>query len=98
MRSSFIAKTGFLIWFRFFIQNSIDTIGISVILRRVRNGRALMNTPLKVKERTPGWLPIVAEHVESLRFGVVQIVVHDNRVVQIEKTEKVRLDKSETQH
>jgi hypothetical protein len=30
-----------------------------------------------------------------MRFGVVQIVVHDSRVVQIERTEKLRLDKSE---
>jgi hypothetical protein len=29
----------------------------------------------------------------ALRFGVVQIVVHDAQVTQIEKTERVRLDK-----
>ena len=39
------------------------------------------------------WLEVVAEQIGTLRFGVVQIVVHDGRVVQIEKTEKVRLDK-----
>ena len=32
-----------------------------------------------------------------MRFGVVQILVHDSRVVQIERTEKLRLDKSEPQ-
>ncbi len=37
------------------------------------------------------WQAIVESHVESLRFGVVQIVVHDSRVVQIERTEKMRL-------
>jgi len=37
----------------------------------------------------------VEEQVASLQFGVVQIVVHDSRVVQIERTEKVRLDKSD---
>jgi hypothetical protein len=31
-----------------------------------------------------------------LRFGVVQIVVHDSQVTQIDKTERVRLDKSRT--
>jgi hypothetical protein len=31
-----------------------------------------------------------------MRFGVVQIVVHESRVVQIERTEKLRLDRSET--
>lgn len=39
----------------------------------------------------PEWLAIVREKVESLRFGVVQIVVHDGKVTQIERTEKTRL-------
>lgn len=52
-----------------------------------------MNTVTNGREVSPEWLGIVAQQVESLRFGVVQIVVHENRVVQIEKTEKVRLDK-----
>jgi hypothetical protein len=43
------------------------------------------------------WLEIVREQVNSLRFGVVEIVVHDSRVVQIEKTERVRLDKKEAE-
>ena len=42
------------------------------------------------------WLEIVRRQVGSLRFGVVQIVVHDSQVTQIEKTERVRLDKSRT--
>ena len=44
-----------------------------------------------------GWLEIVRRQVGSLRFGVVQIVVHDSQVTQIEKTERVRLDKSRGQ-
>jgi hypothetical protein len=32
-----------------------------------------------------------------LRFGVVQIVVHDSQVAQIDKTERVRLDKARAQ-
>ena len=39
------------------------------------------------------WLKTVRQHVESLRFGVVQITVHEGRPVQIERTERVRLDK-----
>jgi hypothetical protein len=39
------------------------------------------------------WLDLVAQQVRSLRFGVVEIIVHDSRVIQIEKTEKLRLDK-----
>jgi len=40
----------------------------------------------------PAWLDIVQKEVGSLRFGVVQIVVHDSEVVQIERTEKIRFD------
>jgi hypothetical protein len=40
------------------------------------------------------WLEVVRQHVDSLRFGVVQVTVHDGKVVQIERTERVRLDKS----
>jgi len=43
-----------------------------------------------------GWVEIVRRQVGSLRFGVVQIVVHDSQVTQIDKTERVRLDKSRT--
>ena len=40
----------------------------------------------------PAWLEVVREKVESLRFGVVQIVVHESRVTLIERTEKTKLD------
>jgi hypothetical protein len=42
------------------------------------------------------WLELVIQNVKSLRYGVVEIVVHDSRVIQIEKTERVRLDKTES--
>jgi hypothetical protein len=37
------------------------------------------------------WLELVREKVESLEFGVVQIVVHNRRVTQIDRTERTRL-------
>ena len=40
----------------------------------------------------PDWLGIVRDKVEGLRYGVVQIVVHDGKVTQIERTEKTRLE------
>jgi hypothetical protein len=40
----------------------------------------------------PEWLHIVQEKVESLSYGIVQIVIHDKKVTQIERTEKTRLD------
>ena len=52
----------------------------------------------KVPSAAPGdlkWLELVVQHVKSLRYGVVEIVVHDSRVIQIEKTERVRLDKTD---
>jgi hypothetical protein len=41
----------------------------------------------------PAGLPLEAiqEAVESIRFGVVQLIIQDGRVVQIDKTEKIRL-------
>ena len=39
------------------------------------------------------WLDLVRRQVASLRFGVVQIVVHESRVVQVERTERIRLDR-----
>ncbi len=39
----------------------------------------------------PDWVSLVREKVEGLRYGVVQLVVHDGRVTQIERTEKTRL-------
>lgn len=41
------------------------------------------------------WIEVVQQQVSSLRFGVVQITVHESRVVQIERTERLRFDKSE---
>ncbi|HEY2712595.1 MAG TPA: YezD family protein [Chthoniobacterales bacterium] len=40
----------------------------------------------------PQWLSIVREKVESLRYGAVQIVVHNSKITQIERTEKVRFE------
>lgn len=43
------------------------------------------------------WVEVVQQQVGSLRYGVVQIVVHDSQVTQIDKTERVRLEKSRAQ-
>lgn len=45
-----------------------------------------------------GGLEIIRWRVASLRFGIVQIVVDDSRATQIEKTERVRLEKSRRQN
>ena len=43
-------------------------------------------------EKIPTWLRVVSEQVGSMKFGEVQIIVHENRVVQVERTEKVRFN------
>ena len=47
--------------------------------------------PRDERRASADWLELVREKVQSLRFGVVQIVVHDSKVTQIERTEKMRL-------
>ena len=47
--------------------------------------------PHNSTQSSADWLELVRQKVESLRFGVVQIVVHDSKVTQIERTEKTRL-------
>jgi hypothetical protein len=47
--------------------------------------------PHDKKQASADWFELVREKVQSLQFGVVQIVVHDSRVTQIERTEKTRL-------
>jgi hypothetical protein len=51
----------------------------------------LSNSKSDARPGEPGWLALVREKVESLRYGVVQIVVHDGHVIQIERNEKTRL-------
>ena len=40
---------------------------------------------------TESWIDIVSQKVEAMRFGSVQIIVHEGRVTQVESTEKTRL-------
>jgi hypothetical protein len=47
--------------------------------------------PHNKTQSSADWLELVREKVQSLRFGVVQIVVHDSKVTQIERTERTRL-------
>ena len=37
------------------------------------------------------WVDVLRQHVASLRFGVIQVVIHEGRIVQTERTEKYRL-------
>ncbi len=46
----------------------------------------------------PEWVALVRSQVRDLRYGVVQLVVHDGRVTQIERTEKTRLAPGAADH
>jgi len=54
---------------------------------------ATNNQNSDAKQNAPAWLRVVQEQVGGIRFGVVQITIHEARVVQVERTEKVRLDR-----
>jgi hypothetical protein len=45
------------------------------------------------KEVEPNWLQLVRKQVESLKFGTVQITVHDSQVTEVVRAEKVRLER-----
>jgi hypothetical protein len=49
-----------------------------------------MNTALDSEPTSADWIDVVIQKVSSLRFGSVQITVHDGKVTQIESIEKTR--------
>jgi hypothetical protein len=54
-----------------------------------------MTATLPPEPANEAWLDIVRQKVEAMRFGSVQIVVHEGRVTQVESTEKTRLPDAE---
>ncbi len=59
----------------------------------VRTNRLFNTTDSAASGPAPDpWLSVVAEKLKGLHFGVVQIVVHDSKVVQIERTERTRFE------
>jgi len=46
------------------------------------------------KSDSGAWLEIVERQVRGLKFGSVQITVHEGRVVQIETSAKIRFDRT----
>jgi hypothetical protein len=39
----------------------------------------------------------IADALQGIRFGSVEITIHDSRVVQVERKEKLRFDSKSTQ-
>ncbi|MFK7693679.1 YezD family protein [Paenibacillus sp. HJGM_3] len=48
-----------------------------------------MAKPLEIDEH---WTARIIQSVNGLEYGTVQIVVHDGRIVQIERTERKRFE------
>ena len=42
-------------------------------------------------QEEPRWIEVVRESVGEMRFGTIQIVVHDGRVTQVDATRRTRL-------
>ena len=55
-----------------------------------------MSQNINTEPTAESWLEIVRQRVEAMRFGSVQIVVHEGRVTQVESTEKTRLPSDPT--
>ncbi len=56
------------------------------------NSTNLNNT----SEATSVWLAAVKEEVAGLRFGTVQVIVHEGEVVQIERVSRRRIGPSQS--
>lgn len=50
-----------------------------------------MSTPTEDTDNAELWIEVVQAKVKELRYGSVQITVHDGRVTQVETIEKTRI-------
>jgi hypothetical protein len=57
----------------------------------------ILTEPVSRPLSNADWLKYVGEQVGKLRYGAVEIIVHDSRVTQIELTERVRLERAPTE-
>jgi hypothetical protein len=46
-------------------------------------------------DRDAAWIRSVLQAVRGTRYGSVEVVIHDGRVVQLERREKVRFDEAD---
>ena len=57
-----------------------------------------MNTPLQhsnglVDEAHHQLMQQILHALQEIRYGSVEIIIHDSRIVQIERKEKIRIDR-----
>jgi len=68
------------------VSNAIPTHSKSVKTQPAFSSPEISETPSH-----PLWLHIVRDRVDSVRFGAVQIVIHEGRVTQADSTELTRI-------
>lgn len=57
-----------------------------------------MDTPRQhsnglVEETHRQWTQKILRALQEIRYGSVEIIIHDSRIVQIERKEKIRIDR-----
>ncbi len=60
--------------------------------------KTLVSHSEEIRAAEEAWLDVVRRLVTTLQYGSVNIVVHDARVTQIERIERVRLGKGAVQN
>jgi len=55
-----------------------------------------MKTAVCKEKSALSWPEAIKQKVEAMRFGSVQITVHDGRVTVVESMEKTRLSRQQT--
>ena len=55
----------------------------------------MVRETVEFKESEKKLLSQILKALRSIRYGYVQIIVQDSKIVQIDKTEKIRLDKED---
>lgn len=68
---------------------SSKTLDILVFSAIIRPMNELTERHLTAQEQR--WLPVLRQLLRGLRYGTVQIVIQDSKVIQVEKLEKIRL-------
>jgi hypothetical protein len=46
---------------------------------------------MPTSEKPESWLELIRRKVAGMRYGSIQLTIHDGRVTQVEATEKTRM-------
>jgi hypothetical protein len=52
------------------------------------------NSGTTPSEPPPDWLSVVLASIAGIKFGSIQITIHDRQVIQVEATEKTRFSRT----